>query len=330
MPEKRYRIFGYARTSTGEQVLSIEQQQERIRCRAQAIEEQNDGGKWIACFHEQESASKVSWRDRDELRALVDEIEDGDVLIVWRLSRIDRQPWRMITALDYFTQRHIRVIALELEFAGHGASWELDLDTTMGRTLVMLMAMLAEWWLNAMREDVRAALARLKAQGFGFGTDPPIGKRFERIDLPDGQTTRGRRGGRTFRDRPVWDEEQCDYVREVWIRHRLLGESLSAIARDFVKRGLTTATGRPWAKAYSRPSRSTHLTAERLPEDVMDIHRLRAAVDIIDEALRTGSPPSPLRIDEHTVQAVAARLCGVPPAFWRADGVSEKPKGGAR
>jgi putative DNA-invertase from lambdoid prophage Rac len=304
-----YRIFGYARTSTERQELSLEEQAERVRQRASALEEQNGGAKWVGCYSEQESATTVSWQERPQLKALTEEIEDGDVLIVWRLSRIDRQPWRMITALDYFTRRRIRVIALELEFAGQGANWELDLDTTMGRTLVMLMAMVAEWWLGGMREDVRAALARLKAQGFGFGPEPPLGKRFERVYLPNGQTTRGRRGGRTFRDRPVWDEEQCGYVREVWVRHKLFGQTLADIARDFIRRGVTTATGKPWAKSYRRSERNGGLSPDRSRDPVIATGRLGRAVTLVDELMSERALPSQLRIDEYSIRAVAARLC---------------------
>jgi DNA invertase Pin-like site-specific DNA recombinase len=305
--KKQSRIFGYARTSTVKQELSLEEQQDRIRARAARIEVEDDGATWTTCFREQESATVVEWKERGQFSALCQEMEDGDTLIVWRLNRIDRRPWRMIAALNYMVERKIRVIALELEFGSQATNWELDLETTHGRVMVMLMALVAEWWLGSMREDVSAALQRLRAQGFSMGTDPPLGHRFERADLPEGETTR--RGRRTFRNREVWDEEQCSCIREVWVRRNVFHEDMQDIAIDFSRRNVSTWTGRPWVRRIDEKDRGAEDAAPSKGLTRWDRRKLNAAVDLLDDFLAKGIVPPELRIDEYVIRWAASRLC---------------------
>lgn len=331
MAAKPCRIFGYARTSTDKQELSLLEQQEMVRARAERItREESETARYAACFSEHESAVFVSWRNRPQFQSLLREIESGDILVVWRLDRIDRQPFRMLAALDQLTERKIRVIALELEFGGSATKWELDLSTSPGRAMVMMMGMVGEWWLGSMREAVRAACKRLHKEGYVFlskkahkgfaaerpcgkaGRQPGLGKGAVRVDLPEGKTTNSKL---PFRFREVWDPEQCEYILEAWIRRKLFREPLQDIVRDYHERGLRTWGGVPWVRI--RKESYTPRPNEQLPrKPVVEYngHRVRAAINLMDKLIAEKNLPPELHVNEHMIRQISRRICD-PSAF---------------
>lgn len=303
-----HRIIGYARTSGERQELSLEEQQERIRARARQVKEAHEGA-WAKCWTEQTSATKTAWRDRPVFKALCRDLHEGDILIVWRLNRIDRHPFRMISALDYFTQMGVRVIALELEFGGKGSKWELDLETSQGRFMTCLMAAMAEWWLDQMRDSVTAALRHLTEQGYYWGRYVGIGRKKVPVAIPgDGQT----RSRRRYREIRVWDSEQCELIKEVWIRHNLFHEALPEIARDFWQRRERHTDGRPWVsrKPMGSGKKNQHKdVAPSQPSWRFTQDAIVRAAALIPELEAKGELPPELRISTETIRRIARRAC---------------------
>ena len=69
------RIFGYARTAEYEEAPSLERQQELVKWKAGEID-----GVWQGCRAEHGSGS---WAERPGFRALLEELEAGDQLVVY-------------------------------------------------------------------------------------------------------------------------------------------------------------------------------------------------------------------------------------------------------
>jgi len=235
----KYRIFGYARTSTEEQKSGLEVQKDHIEARAKRQMSKDDGAEWKGCYHEHESATVVSWEKRKEFQAMFAELEKGDMLIVWRLNRIDRKPFRMHYALNMLHEHGVRVLVIKFTLGGDDGA-EVDLDTVAGRSFVALLGIMADIDSSSRSEDAKAGVQRRIAQGYTMGDNPAPGKRFERRDLPPGDTTVRKINGGTQMNVAVWDEEQCNIIRELWIRARVFNEDLQSIAIDFCERRLLT------------------------------------------------------------------------------------------
>ena len=311
--KRKFRIFGYARTSTLKQELSLEAQEEKIEARARQIMAENDGAEYKGCFVEQESATFVSWEQRKKFQEMYRELERGDVLIIWRLTRIDRKPWRMQNALDRLIQElKCRVIVLELILGNVSSGGEVDLSTALGRSIISLLGMMSDLEGEARAQDTSAGMQRRVSQGYVFGTRPPLGMRFEQTELPEGDKTRHKEGRYLYR--AVWDQEQCDYIRELWVRKNVFNEDMQEVAKDFCRRELTTCPGRtgvpgmPWVRKKR--------TADQGKEDAAPTkglwrwrrEKLNQALALMDTLLAAGTVPAELRIDEHVIRNVAEAL----------------------
>lgn len=82
------------------------------------------------------------------------------VLVVWRLDRLGRNLKHLVTLVEELTALGVGFISL-----GEG----IDLTTPAGRLLCHLLAALAEFERERIRERVHAGLARAKAQGRRLG-----------------------------------------------------------------------------------------------------------------------------------------------------------------
>ena len=300
---RKYRIFGYARTSTDKQVLSIDAQSERIGDRARGVIDENDGAEYKGCFTEHESATATGWEKRDQFQALLRELERGDLLIVWRLDRIDRRPLRQRNALEHLINvLGVRVIVLDLKFGKSSAGGEVDLSTAMGRSIVSMLGIMSDLWLEAHSDATSAGMRQRAAQGYFFGPNPPLGRRLVRVVVPGVEPDPD--GNLKYLNRTVWDQEQCDIIRELWIRKNVFNEDMQSIAKDFHARELRTL-GRdlknrviaPWVKCFWEKG-----------ERRWDRRKLIKALKLMDERIEAHTLPSELHIDEEVIRLVAERI----------------------
>ena len=105
--------------------------------------------------------------------------------------------------------------------------------------------------------------------------------------------------------------EQCEHIKEAWIRIRIFGETQSEVARDFHRRGITTATGLPWVPlkfrdGYESPREQQDAVRHRKPPWYRG-DRIGKAVELIDTLVKENKVPSELRVDEENVRRVACR-----------------------
>src|SRR5262245_21000524 len=86
-----------------------------------------------------------------------------DVVVVWRLDRLGRNLKHLITALD-------ELAALGMAFVSLNEG--LDWTTPAGRLQAQLLAMIAEFERERIRERISAGLARARNQGQRLGRRP--------------------------------------------------------------------------------------------------------------------------------------------------------------
>jgi DNA invertase Pin-like site-specific DNA recombinase len=219
------RTFLYARVSTQEQSVSLESQESMLLERAKLI----PNAEIVGVYKESESAAKIRWRDRPVFRDLLSQLLPGDILIVWRLDRLERSMFGMVEALAELNKREIRLIVLQ-----HGGA-ELDLNSMSGKILALFLAGMAEMENNQRRESTRNGLMWRKDNGYAYSRCPP-GFKYVTQPLRPGQ------------NKPLKLVVPIDVDTLEEIVHRVdAGESPIIIARSLTARGLSYR-GRPWAK----------------------------------------------------------------------------------
>ena len=91
---------------------------------------------------------------------LLSRLVEGDELVVWRLDRLGRSTLDVLEQLEDLQARGIRFITLEGAF---------DTGTPMGKTMLTIMASLAELERETLRERVKNGLEAARRRGTPLG-----------------------------------------------------------------------------------------------------------------------------------------------------------------
>ena len=143
-------IFAYSRVSTVSQNTSN-----------QKLEIQNAGFS-IDYFYEDIGVSgKVFAKQRSEFSKLLNQIRDGETLVVTKLDRLGRDVVDILTTIRYLTSRNIEVIVLQLG--------KFDLTSTAGKLLLTMLMAVAEMERDLLVETTKMAMLRAKAEGKKLG-----------------------------------------------------------------------------------------------------------------------------------------------------------------
>jgi len=132
--------IGYARVSSEEQHPNGQiEALEKAGC-DQVRKEYASGGRW----------------DRPELHNILEHIQKGDVLVVWKLDRLSR------SLIDL-----LRILKM-LDDAGAGfrsLTESIDTTTPAGRMLAQMLGSFVEFEREMLRERTKLGLARARAEG---------------------------------------------------------------------------------------------------------------------------------------------------------------------
>jgi len=138
-------IFGYARVSTDDQNLDLQISPLNIANCDEIITE------------------KISTRvkHRPAWEKLKSKLRNGDTVIVYKIDRIARNVRELFAVIDTLDQHGIHLKSLE-------ESW-LDTSTPAGRMIFMVMAGIAEFERDLIRERTSAGRIAAKKRGVKFG-----------------------------------------------------------------------------------------------------------------------------------------------------------------
>jgi putative DNA-invertase from lambdoid prophage Rac len=143
-------IFGYGRVSTREQ--TTENQRRDIEAAGYRVDY------W---FVDEGVSGKVPALRRPQFAKMLEQIRDGEILVVTKLDRLGRDAQDVGASIKMLAARGIEVIVLQLG--------KLDLTSTAGKLMLTMLAAVAEMERDLLVERTQSGLARAKAEGKTLG-----------------------------------------------------------------------------------------------------------------------------------------------------------------
>lgn len=133
-------IIGYARVSTKDQNLDL----------------QIEALKKAGCEKIFKEKISGALKERPELDAMISQLRVGDTIVVWKLDRLGRSLKNIIDLVLDFNQKQVVV---------KGLTDGVDTSTSNGRLFLNIMASLAEYEKELIRERTNAGLSAARARG---------------------------------------------------------------------------------------------------------------------------------------------------------------------
>jgi DNA invertase Pin-like site-specific DNA recombinase len=157
---KGHVVIGYARISKGDEQSTAMQLSALNGAGCERIfEEAASGGRW----------------DRPELHRMLDQLRDGDVVVVWKLDRLSRSLKDLLHLLE----------KVEISNAGFRSLTEnIDTTTPAGRMMMQMIGSFAEFERAMIRERTSAGLAQARAEGRIGGRRPKLNPK-QRSEIAD-------------------------------------------------------------------------------------------------------------------------------------------------
>ena len=143
-------IIGYARVSTFEQTLDLQQDALAAAGCERFFTDTISGGK----------------SDRPGLTEAIDYVRPGDVLVVWRLDRLGSSLKNLIEVMTKLNERGIGFRSL---------TEQIDTTTPGGKLIFHIFGSLAEFERDLIRERTQAGLAAARARGRKGGRPKKLG-----------------------------------------------------------------------------------------------------------------------------------------------------------
>lgn len=144
------RIIGYARVSTEEQHLDLQYDALRAAGCEVIYEDRGVSGAVAA---------------RPGLRRAIRALRPGDVLIVWRLDRLGRSLQNLIETMGQLQARGVGF---------HSVQEQIDTTSPAGRFYLHMLAALAEFERELIRDRTKAGMAAARARGVRLGRPPKL------------------------------------------------------------------------------------------------------------------------------------------------------------
>lgn len=102
---------------------------------------------------------------RPQWDALMDRLEEGDEVVVWKFDRIGRNTMNVLQAVETITDKGATF---------HSLTEKIDTSGPMGQAMLTVMAAFAQLERDTIVERTRAGLEAAKAQGRTGGRPPAI------------------------------------------------------------------------------------------------------------------------------------------------------------
>jgi DNA invertase Pin-like site-specific DNA recombinase len=149
---------------------------------------------------------KASGKDvhRPQLKAALDYLRDGDVLVVHSMDRLARNLVDLRTVVDGLTGRgvHVEFVKESLRFTGE--------DTSVSRLMLSVMGAVAEFERAMLKERQREGIAIAKKRGLYKGRKPSLTP--ERVQQLRARITAGEKKAALAREFGISRETLYQYV----------------------------------------------------------------------------------------------------------------------
>src|SRR3954452_22879042 len=142
--------IGYARVSTADQHLDTQLQALRLAGCTRIFQEQRSG----------------AHRDRPELLRLLDQLREGDTVVVWRLDRLARSTRDLLDIVACLQERGAGFQSLAEPWA--------DTTSAAGRMVMTVFAGIAEFERDLIRERTGTGRVAAQQRGVRFGRPPKL------------------------------------------------------------------------------------------------------------------------------------------------------------
>lgn len=146
-------LIGYMRVSSLDDRQSVDLQRDALR--AAGVDERH-------LFSDKASGAKD---DRPGLKACLDYLKPGDVLVVWKLDRLGRSLPHLLDIVAQLRERGVAFMSL---------TEAMDTNTPHGELLFSLFGALAQYERALTRERVMAGLESARRRGRHGGRPPAI------------------------------------------------------------------------------------------------------------------------------------------------------------
>lgn len=156
--------YGYARTSTDDQVAGLAAQVEAL---------EKAGARKVYREH----ASAVG--EREQLDRLMDRLEEGDTLMVTKMDRLARNVRQLLAIVEDLEARSVSLRILD--FNGE----TMDTKSPTGKLMLQMFGAFAEFERAMMLERQRPGIERAKAAGKYTGRKPTAMNQRARIKALD-------------------------------------------------------------------------------------------------------------------------------------------------
>jgi DNA invertase Pin-like site-specific DNA recombinase len=132
--------LGYARVSTGEQNLDLQINALSAHGVDLLFTDRISGSRW----------------HRPGLTSLLEKAAAGDQIIVWKLDRLGRSTLQILTLISFLKEKEIKLLSL---------TEGLDSETPVGQFTITILAGIAQWERDLIRERTLSGLAAAAARG---------------------------------------------------------------------------------------------------------------------------------------------------------------------
>jgi DNA invertase Pin-like site-specific DNA recombinase len=157
--QKNSRTTAYLRVSTAEQDLQ--------KNKADILFLANEKNLGKVDFVEETISGRVSWKKR-KIAEVLENLEEGDNLLVSELSRIGRSMLEIMEVLSVAAQKKVNVYAVK-------GDWKLD-NSLQSKIMAMVFSMASEIERDLISQRTKEALRIKKAQGVKLGRPKGPGK----------------------------------------------------------------------------------------------------------------------------------------------------------
>ena len=139
----------------------------RVSTQDQSPELQLDALQAAGCEKVFQEKASGAQRDRPQLKAAIDYLRAGDVLVVWKLDRLARSLKQLIETVEALEQKGIGFRSL---------TENIDTTTPGGKLVCHIFGSLAEFERSISRERTKAGLEAARARGRTGGRPPALSK----------------------------------------------------------------------------------------------------------------------------------------------------------